>query len=749
MTTELARPRPTLPSEVELDRSVGQYGGSTSGYVKRLLDRSRQISTRTLNAKIISDMRRHYQVSAALIVQQLPLVRADWSIECDDDDVREFLTAAYGRVSFGVHRSMSRATWAGYSPNSIEWTADPELGGIVPAEIRDLAPDTCKPVTDEHGDLDGFEQTPPGTAKTTEIDAYATLWVVEGMESGNYYGRSILEAALDPWADWTAIRAFHARYLERFGEPVVKGRAPSGQTVTNQAEIQTAAAEDPPRTVAPVFQDNVGAIRTVGENLRHHSVVALPGDLAFGSDGKPYGYAWDLEYLESKAAGGTDFLDALRECDKRITRACFIPDLLFTNSETGAYALGKSHRDVWGLSVEGRLDDYSRQISDQLIERMRVWNFGESAPGAKLVFSPQSDEDRDRLWSVAETLIETGRLPVDVEEIASRVGLPIGEDAGPPAPVEQSVPRETIQLTAGHVFASTDPVAGLPEWKIPSSYDPPPFRRELNARERRVDFGKIEAALNTTEARVIENLTDVLERERERVLRQLTGIMRKGTTAEILDALATVDVKGGPEISRAWSGLMADTSGVALEALRSELAAYADSLPSTLGAEGNALFRGYAQTAADRTLAAITSETRLQLLNAYTSGVSRAGMASVVSQIFDAYEGSEGKPVRLTTRNLSAKSLNYSRAAAVERGGVPLAGAQYSAILDRRTCELCGDLDEKVIPIESTDLARFTPPIHHNCRCLWVWITREEEDFTPTWSTPATSKVDRYGGLVF
>jgi hypothetical protein len=161
------------------------------------------------------------------------------------------------------------------------------------------------------------------------------------------------------------------------------------------------------------------------------------------------------------------------------------------------------------------------------------------------------------------------------------------------------------------------------------------------------------------------------------------------------------------------------------------------------------LFTSYASTSADRALSSLLTEVRLNLLNAYTSGVTRPGLASIVGQIFETYTASEGRPVRLTTRMLSSKSLNYSRAAAVERGGVPLAGAQYSAILDRRTCDLCAELDENVIPIEHVDLARFTPPIHHNCRCLWVWITRDEADFTPTWATPSPSKVDRFGGLVF
>ena len=47
------------------------------------------------------------------------------------------------------------------------------------------------------------------------------------------------------------------------------------------------------------------------------------------------------------------------------------------------------------------------------------------------------------------------------------------------------------------------------------------------------------------------------------------------------------------------------------------------------------------------------------------------------------------------------------------------------------------------------ELTKCPPPLHHNCRCVWVWVTTEEADFAPTWSAPPRSLVDQFGGLVF
>lgn len=766
----------------ELDSPRGYYGGSTVSHVKNLLARATVASVAGgLSPEIIRKMRRHYQVASCLLVQSLPLIRADWSIECEDEEIRDRLTEAYKAISFDVQRSSTRALWAGYSPNSLTWSYRDDLRGIYPSEVRDLEPRTCAPLVDDFGTFDGFKQTIAGNVDDDEIEPLYALWIVEGMESGNLYGRSLLDAALDPWADYAAIRAFHARYLERFGEPVVLARAPEGKTIANLSDIEAAVAANgdkvegdagyvaPPQ---PVLEDNLATALEVGQSIKHHSVVALPSRLLFGADGKATGYAWQLEFLEAKGGHGDDFLNALRETDKRIGRAMFVPDLLSQNTEdVGSNALGQTHKSVWTESVEGRLDDYSRQITKQLIEPARVLNFGAGSSPARLVFSPLNDEEKDRNWELIVQLVKTGKLPIDVRELVAKYDIPLVDEGDeieeetpepepvveeppvvePPVEEDLAAPRHDHPFgrpAAGLLFAAADPTAGLPDWKVPQAYNPGDYRRALNAREERVGFAAIERGLNSSEEETLAKLTELLDGEHDRVLRQIAGIMGKGTPAEILAGLGTIELKAGPAVAKAWADLMSAVSGLAIEQLRTELAAYAEQLPTTLGAEGRALFKSYAQTSADRAMTGLLTEVRLSLLNAYTSGVGRAGMSAIVGQVFDAWQGSEGKPVRLTSRMLSAKSLNYSRAAAIERGGIPLAGAQYSAILDRVTCGLCEKLDEKVIPIEHTDLSRFTPPIHHNCRCVWVWITRDEEDFTPTWVTPSATDVDRFGGLV-
>ena len=75
--------------------------------------------------------------------------------------------------------------------------------------------------------------------------------------------------------------------------------------------------------------------------------------------------------------------------------------------------------------------------------------------------------------------------------------------------------------------------------------------------------------------------------------------------------------------------------------------------------------------------------------------------------------------------------------------------AQYSAILDETTCPLCEELDEQIFEVGSPEFDEYTPRIHNNCRCIWVYINAEEErQPTPNFEKPLSDLVKNYGGLV-
>jgi SPP1 gp7 family putative phage head morphogenesis protein len=76
--------------------------------------------------------------------------------------------------------------------------------------------------------------------------------------------------------------------------------------------------------------------------------------------------------------------------------------------------------------------------------------------------------------------------------------------------------------------------------------------------------------------------------------------------------------------------------------------------------------------------------------------------------------------------SLIGDMINLGRDRAAEVAKAQL--AQFSAILDDVTCELCEDLDGSIFQVGSPEYETFMPRIHHNCRCIYVYIDPEEED---------------------
>ena len=71
-------------------------------------------------------------------------------------------------------------------------------------------------------------------------------------------------------------------------------------------------------------------------------------------------------------------------------------------------------------------------------------------------------------------------------------------------------------------------------------------------------------------------------------------------------------------------------------------------------------------------------------------------------------------------------AFNTGRLAVFERYKDKVYGFQYTAVLDRRTTNLCLSLNGRVIGPNDPDFFRLSPPNHVNCRSFWVEILKDE-----------------------
>ena len=94
-----------------------------------------------------------------------------------------------------------------------------------------------------------------------------------------------------------------------------------------------------------------------------------------------------------------------------------------------------------------------------------------------------------------------------------------------------------------------------------------------------------------------------------------------------------------------------------------------------------------------------------------------------------------------------SESFNFGRNQGAKVDLIEL--AQYSAVLDNVTCPLCRFMDKKIIQVDNPDFQKFTPPIHANCRCIWVMLNpKQAGQASVTWERPPQELIDRHGQLV-
>ncbi len=77
---------------------------------------------------------------------------------------------------------------------------------------------------------------------------------------------------------------------------------------------------------------------------------------------------------------------------------------------------------------------------------------------------------------------------------------------------------------------------------------------------------------------------------------------------------------------------------------------------------------------------------------------------------------------------------SYSQGRALAGDALPNISrfAQWSAVLDKRTCDWCGWADERVF---DTTVEPYDPPTHHGCRCLIAFISKDEFPPTADWGS--------------
>lgn len=705
--------------------------------------------------KIYDKMRVDDQVKASLALKVNAVLASGWDIEPASQDpadieIAEFVKAALEGIKGTVNDTLREILTAldyGYSVSEIVWKLEESgdlAGKITIDKIKGKKPHNYYFDADEFGNLkpDGLLSKLFLGASQTRLPVDKFVIFTYRKEFSNHYGRSDLREAYRSWWSKDNIIKFWNIFLEKFGSPTVIGK----YKTNDQADQEK--------------------LKTVMSNLQNNTSIAFKdGDM-------------DISLLEAVRRGGNDSYEkALDYHDRGIARGVLIPDKLSAGGQTGAFALGKVHFDMFLWTVKELQGTIAENVmDDQIIKRLIGWNFANVTKFPKFRFNPSTNEEKVELAKTFGELVQKGAVTSTFEDENHIRGIlsmpeldeePEDEEESPnPGKKEKPKPgvnpedaeptKENKMIAAEYVALELDfkgrfgkknfnnnIKAALMEQakhtvKLINTSIGFVKKRKKTKYEDEVNFVKIEAELDKGETKTVNALQEILTKQRDNLTAFVAGKMVKGQLTTSL-VNTGITLKFGAELKRTIRTMYETSYLYGIDVAKSEV-------PKSFvtGKQGIALpadkALSYFNDKADLVVAGIqgplTLETKKILYDAIKTG---EAVNTTTKKLQDAYRPylEEGDVIidekQLTSYRLNAivrtsmsESFNFGRRAIGDTLGDFLVGYQYSEIIDDRTVEISLFVDGKIISANHPGLEQLSYPLHWNERGLFVFVTKDE-----------------------
>jgi len=421
-------------------------------------------SVRRIPFSVLRDMLTDPMIGFAFYYTKIPLMRADWRINCADAQIAAAVDEALRPVNPHLQNQICGKLGYGYQPicktfklGQLRSTyrdptaSDPDKDlpvwdSNVPALLWDrprvLAPEHCLPRWNDIGEFDGFtyslvplpnpvQMGVTGLYGYQEIPGYTVpaefaVWAVNERDEsfGSIFGAPRTRRAYRYYWSYWYRWALADRIFESSADPVKIVYYPTDVT-------EGLDPNDPDQTQPTALSLQAKALE-IGAQARQGATLALPGDFMHDeSTGRSSTVRkWAIEYLENKA----DFaaLDqTFTQLDALKFRAMFLPEEAFVQPSQGqrsarnvATQLGELYQEAAELLAE----ENDREINEHFIPQFIQANFPDRAdtPCTKetLGFGQQDAETLKQIIQLVGQ-VKGEVLPVDIRELFRQMGLPL------------------------------------------------------------------------------------------------------------------------------------------------------------------------------------------------------------------------------------------------------------------------------------------------------------------------------------
>jgi SPP1 gp7 family putative phage head morphogenesis protein len=473
-----------------------------------------------------------------------------------------------------------------------------------------------------------------------------------------------------------------------------------------------------------------------------------------------------VDMLEGKKSP-LDALPFIEHQDTLIARsvlAQFINLGTMSSASGGAYALGQTMADMFVMGLEAVANYIENEVQKD-VEDLVKWNFGSDAPIPKLKHKNISFKDMSQ---VAQALywLGSGHLVTPDEDLENYVRDMFGI---PPLPKEalknqQAMPpsKNTPQIVPdekGNITPPKPPAVQKMEEVLKFADDAFPiddsggekeepagttkWRRDLTPNEKTVNLDELNDRWQTAEEQMADKMRGVLRQSADQLINEITKILETNQSVnQKMQAINSLQAKYGPKYVDVIKSAIQDLYQYGADSVVKELSATVEAPPAPQSDLSQLYTK--AGTVATMQLSQMQSTIQLGAINQLSRGVDNKHIIHSLKLAADAYI--QGPGIQSAATITVGESINVGRGATAKALGVK--GAQWSAILDSKTCPLCEELDNKTISADNPDFDIFRPPLHSSCRCILIYLGNNNTGEEYNWVTPPASLVKKHGHLI-
>lgn len=561
-----------------------------------------------------------------------------------------------------------------------------------------------------------------------QIPGSKLIIFVNEREGDNWWGTSMLRAAYKHWFYKDKFYTIDSVAFERQGLGVPLIKMPVGYTEEDEQKATNAAM-----------------------NLRANekSYLILPPE-------------YSAEFMNMGASTTRDPKESIAHHNREIVKSVLAQFLELGSTQVGSKALSEDHSDLFLKSLEAIANTICTEINKNLIPELVDMNFDGVETYPVLDYSGITRTDVAALATAYASLVSAkGITPTAEDEQYMRAAL------GLPARTQDDETNNEEEMDGVDIddevaddedpTEEVDDAAGKAETKKPTKKeekamdtktkkahehtkrarlfdDGKGFKswRPLTFAEKKVDWGKLEAAMDSMQADFTKETISVLESAKDAFMSKLHTAIEN----EDVKAITDLEIKFINE----YKLLIKNAMKKAYELGKEKAAVEMHIVTPPNSAASLAHIDLSADAIANKLAADVEAKAKLASINGLKSDVS-------VLQTMGAIDLLVQEAIRKGVENASdviiGQAINIGRNDVFTRNADKIYALQRSEILDNVTCNFCLSMDGKVIDID--DKWSATDVYHSNCRGIWVQILKDEEN--PPEITGVPDELgDYYGG---